>query len=201
MSANARVQKGASAKNLQTARFETTRFGKSRIRSESCTTKTPRISRIPEFCPEFCSEISPRIFRASFPCNGRPQKLHQNPHHFSTPNPQASSKKIFAKGFRRKKLPPPPRLARKSTKGVQKTTPEASLKSFSPLSSLTLQPLLFRKKSKGNPEKNARVSLFAEPLKSLEKKGKTQKKTREIGKQKKQGNRKQQGLEGPSLAA
>ena len=39
----------------------------------------------------------------------------------------------------------------------------------------------WRKKAKETP-KNARVFLFAEPLKSLEKKGKTQRKAREIGK-------------------
>ena len=53
-------------------------------------------------------------------------------------------------------------------------------------------PLLCgEKKSKGNPEK-ARVFLFAEPL---GKKGKRKKKTRKIGKGKKQGKNKQ-GLEG-----
>ena len=41
-----------------------------------------------------------------------------------------------------------------------------------------------------------KVFLFAEPLKSLEKEGKTQEKARKIGKRKKQGNRKKQGLEG-----
>ena len=41
---------------------------------------------------------------------------------------------------------------------------------------------------------NARVFLFAEPLKSLENKG--NQKARKIGKRKKQGNRKKQGLEG-----
>ena len=51
-------------------------------------------------------------------------------------------------------------------------------------------------KSKGFFPKKARVSLFAEPLKSLEKEGKTQEKARKIGKRKKQGNRKKQGLEG-----
>ena len=56
--------------------------------------------------------------------------------------------------------------------------------------------LAFFGKSKGNRPKKARVFLFAEPLKSLEKKGKTHKKAREIGKRKKQGNRKKQGLEG-----
>ena len=60
---------------------------------------------------------------------------------------------------------------------------------------LTLQPLLFGKKQGFFPKK-ARVSLFAEPLKSLEKEGKTQEKARKIGKRKKQGNRKKQGLEG-----
>ena len=60
---------------------------------------------------------------------------------------------------------------------------------------LTLQPLLFWKKQ-GFLTKKARVSLFAEPLKSLEKEGKSQEKAREIGKRKKQGNRKKQGLEG-----
>ena len=59
---------------------------------------------------------------------------------------------------------------------------------------LTLQTLLFWKKQGFSPKK-ARVFLFAEPLKSLEKEGKTQEKAREIGKRKKQGNRKKQGLE------
>ena len=40
------------------------------------------------------------------------------------------------------------------------------------------------------------VFLFAEPLISLENKGKTSQKAREIGKQKKRGNREKQGLEG-----
>ena len=60
---------------------------------------------------------------------------------------------------------------------------------------LTLQSLLFWKKQGFFPKK-ARVFLFAEPLKSLEKRGKTHKKARKIGKRKKQGNRKKQGLEG-----
>ena len=62
---------------------------------------------------------------------------------------------------------------------------------------LTLQPLLFRgkKRSKGNPQKS-RVLLFAEPLNSLENKGKRPKKREKTKKQKKQGNRKKQGLEG-----
>ena len=62
---------------------------------------------------------------------------------------------------------------------------------------LTLQPLLFWKKQGFFPKK-ARVSLFAEPLKSLEKEGKTQEKARKIkeNEKKKQGNRKKQGLEG-----
>ena len=64
---------------------------------------------------------------------------------------------------------------------------------------LTLQSLLFWKKQGFSPQK-ARVFLFAEPLKSLEKRGKTHKKARKIGKRKKQGNRKKQGkLEGPEL--
>ena len=62
-------------------------------------------------------------------------------------------------------------------------------------STLTLQSLLFWKKQGFSPKK-ARVFLFAEPLKSLEKRGKTHKKARKIGKRKKQGNRKKQGLEG-----
>ena len=53
----------------------------------------------------------------------------------------------------------------------------------------------FLEKSKGTPKK-ARVFLFAEPLKSLEKEGKTYQKAREIGKRKKQGNRREQGFEG-----
>ena len=44
----------------------------------------------------------------------------------------------------------------------------------------------FWTKARETPQK-ARVFLFAEPLKSLEKKGKTHKKAREIGKRKKQG--------------
>ena len=60
---------------------------------------------------------------------------------------------------------------------------------------LTLQPLLFWKKQ-GFSLKKARVFLFAEPLKSLEKKGKMPPKSKENRKQKKQGNRKKQGLEG-----
>ena len=62
-------------------------------------------------------------------------------------------------------------------------------------STLTLQSLLFWKKQGFFPKK-ARVFLFAEPLKSLEKRGKMNKKARKIGKRKKQGNRKKQGLEG-----
>ena len=49
---------------------------------------------------------------------------------------------------------------------------------------------LWRKKSKGNPPKKTRVFLFAEPLKSLEK----DKNTRKIGKQKKEGKPRKQGL-------
>ena len=56
--------------------------------------------------------------------------------------------------------------------------------------------LAFLEKSKGFSPKRQGVFLFAEPLKSLEKRGKTHKKARKIGKQKKQGNRKKQGLEG-----
>ena len=52
------------------------------------------------------------------------------------------------------------------------------------------------KKKQGKPRKMQGFFLFAEPLKSLEKKGKTHKKAREIGKRKKQGNWKKQGLEG-----
>ena len=63
---------------------------------------------------------------------------------------------------------------------------------------LTLQSLLFWKKQGFSPKK-ARVFLFAEPLKSFEKRGKTHKKARKIGKRKKQGNRKKQGLEGQGL--
>ena len=61
-------------------------------------------------------------------------------------------------------------------------------------STLTLQPLLFWQKQGFSPKK-ARVFLFAEPLKSLEKEGKTHKKARKIGKQKKQGNRKKKNKE------
>ena len=58
--------------------------------------------------------------------------------------------------------------------------------------------LAFLEKARAFP-KNARVSLLAETLKSLEKEGKTQEKARKIGKRKKQGNRKRQGLEGQGL--
>ena len=62
---------------------------------------------------------------------------------------------------------------------------------------LTLQPLFsfLKEKARETPKKATRVFLFAEPLKSLENKGKTPQKAREIGKQKKRGNRKKQGLE------
>ena len=66
---------------------------------------------------------------------------------------------------------------------------------MAPQTTLTLQTLLFWKKQGFFPKK-ARVFLFAEPLKSLEKEGKTQEKARKIGKRKKQGNQKKQGLEG-----
>ena len=52
---------------------------------------------------------------------------------------------------------------------------------FRNLTTLTLQTLLFWKKQGFFPKK-ARVFLFAEPLKSLEKEGKTQEKARKIGK-------------------
>ena len=55
--------------------------------------------------------------------------------------------------------------------------------------------LAFLEKARVFPKK-ARVFHFAEPLKSLEKRGKTHKKARKIGKRKKQGNQKKQGLEG-----
>ena len=51
-------------------------------------------------------------------------------------------------------------------------------------SPLTLQPLLFWKKQ-GKPTKKARVFLFAEPLESLGKKGKTHQKSKEHRKTKK----------------
>ena len=57
----------------------------------------------------------------------------------------------------------------------------------------------FFKKKEGKSRKKTRVFLFAEPLKSLEKEGKTHKKARKIGKQKKQVNRKKQGLEGQGV--
>ena len=60
--------------------------------------------------------------------------------------------------------------------------------------------LAFLKKARETPKK-ARVILLSEPLKSLEKKGKTHKKAREIGKRKKQGNRKKQGLEGQGMGS
>ena len=50
---------------------------------------------------------------------------------------------------------------------------------------LTLQPLLFWKKAR-ETSKKARVFLFAEPLKSLEKKGKTHQKSKENRKTKKE---------------
>ena len=54
-----------------------------------------------------------------------------------------------------------------------------------------------KKKTRETPRKNKGFSLFAKPRNSLEKKGKTpKKKPRAIGKQRKQGNRKKQGLEG-----
>ena len=52
------------------------------------------------------------------------------------------------------------------------------------LITLTLQALLFWKKQGFSPKK-ARVFLFAEPLKSLEKEGKTHKKSKENRKMKK----------------
>ena len=60
---------------------------------------------------------------------------------------------------------------------------------------LTLQPLLFFQEGKGKPPK-ARVFLFAEPLKSLEKQGKRteEKKQQNRKTPKKQGNRKSKGL-------
>ena len=61
--------------------------------------------------------------------------------------------------------------------------------------------LAFFEKARVFFPKKARVFLFAEPLKSLEKEGKTQEKARKIGKQKKQGNRKKQGLEGQGSTA
>ena len=45
----------------------------------------------------------------------------------------------------------------------------------------------------------ARLFLFGEPLKSLEKKGNTHKKAREIGKQKSKEIEKKQGLEGQGV--
>ena len=47
---------------------------------------------------------------------------------------------------------------------------------------LTLQPLFFLRKTAGETLEKARVLLFAEPLKSLERKAKTHKKTRNIRK-------------------
>ena len=58
--------------------------------------------------------------------------------------------------------------------------------------------LAFRQKKSKDAPKKARISLSAEPLKFLEKKGKTHK-TKKQGKtqsEKTQGNRKKQGLEG-----
>ena len=52
------------------------------------------------------------------------------------------------------------------------------------------------KKSKGFASPKKQGFFFAEPLKSLEKRGKTHKKARKIRKQKKQGKPKKQGLEG-----
>ena len=54
----------------------------------------------------------------------------------------------------------------------------------------------FSKKKAREPPKKGRVFLFTEPLKSLEKKGKTPPKARINRKTKKQGNWKKQGLEG-----
>ena len=64
------------------------------------------------------------------------------------------------------------------------------------VSSLTLQSLLFFWQKQGFFPQKARVFLFAEPLKSLEKRGKTHKKARKIGKRKKARKSKKQGLEG-----
>ena len=56
--------------------------------------------------------------------------------------------------------------------------------------------LAFLEKARAFPQKSKGFWVSAEPLKSLEKRGKTHKKARKIGKRKKQGNRKKQGLEG-----
>ena len=55
--------------------------------------------------------------------------------------------------------------------------------------------LVFLEKSKGNHQKKARVFLFMEPLKSLEKKGRSHKKSKGNRKTNKKGNKKK-GLEG-----
>ena len=83
--------------------------------------------------------------------------------------------------------------------GVCSFVPKTGTRVHSDVPPLTLQSLLFFGKSKGFCPKKARVFLFEEPLKSLEKRGKTHKKARKIGKRKKQGNRKKQGLEGQGL--
>ena len=54
----------------------------------------------PEFCTEFCSEFSPnfsRTSRASFRGRRRPEKMHQNPHHYSMQNSQAKHEKNIHK--------------------------------------------------------------------------------------------------------
>ena len=61
---------------------------------KSCRTKVPRIFRIfvPDFAPNFAPNFS-RIFRASFQGKQRPEKIHQNPRHFSMQNSQANMRK------------------------------------------------------------------------------------------------------------
>ena len=67
---------------------------------------------------------------------------------------------------------------------------------FGALRSLTLQSLLFFARKARMPPKKARISLSAEPLKSLEKKGKTHKKSKENRETKRQGERRKQGRMG-----
>ena len=72
-----------------------------KLGQKSCRTKVSRIFRIfvPNFAPNF-----PRIFRGLFVLrfvgdDGDQKKFTKNPHHFSMPNSQANTKKIFTKCF------------------------------------------------------------------------------------------------------
>ena len=68
---------------------------------KSCRTKVPRIFRIfvPDFAPEFCPRIFRGFFVLRFVGNGDQKKFTKNPRHFSMPNSQANTKKIFTKCF------------------------------------------------------------------------------------------------------